>query len=663
MTTQKRPITVEDLLRIIDLEDPQVSPNEHWIAYVQRTLHEAENEYRTNIWLAATDSSALVQLTRSNKDTQPRWSPDGSTLAFTSARAGKPQIHLISVGAPGGEARALTTIANGAHSPAWSPDGTKIAFLSESSAEERAAEGSATPAPDKTEDDRFDPWFVERIPYRDGYGKSLLDGRFQQLYVVEARDGAEPRRLTDTNADYSAPEWTADSTALISFRPAEPDADEPSRWDTLYRIDVETGAETAIKTDEFANRSGVASADGRWLAYVRVPHEKLYTKISQLAVMPSGSGYEQQLATTLDRTVLDPKWSPDGKAVYFRAHVDGNTEVYRAVLDNGSHEKVVSAAPGDFIEVQGYSVGKSGGIAYVGSTPTRPGELFWRGAGSESAVQLTHVNAALLEELEVQPANELRYAAALDGASVQGWYLLPVNYEAGKAHPLIIHVHGGPRIMANPASKMWHEWQLYAANGFVVYYCNAHGSDGYGQTYQNHAYGDDFADHMAGIDLLVERGIADPERLAVTGGSYGGYMTAWIVSHTDRFKVGLAERGVYNLLSHYGTTDFPMPTPQEFDAEPWEAPMLLWDKSPLAHAHKIKTPLMILHSENDYRVLVSEAEQLFSYMRLSGGTVQMVRFPREGHNLSRTGEPKHRVRRLHIMLDWFTRYIFPPENA
>ncbi len=666
----KRPIAVDDLLRLIDVEDPQLSPDGRWVAYVQRSIDRLENRYKTAIFVVSTKGGESFQLTRSTMDTQPRWSPDGTLLAFTSARSGKPQVYLMRLGLPGGEAYALTSMPNGAHSPVWSPDGKQIAFLSPLDADERAREtaGQADAAPvDKLEAQqrkeraaqaearRYDPMIVHRIPFRDGYGKTYLDGRFQQIYVVAAAGGT-PTRLTDLDAHYSPPVWSPDGAALITFRPSDPYADEPSRLDRLYRIQIADRSEQVLSEDETADRSPAISPDGQHIATIRVPHRLQYTRVPLLARLDA-DGTAHDLTTTFDRTAADPAWSPDGQFIYFRAHSEGNTELYRVPSAGSPIEKVIAAPSGTFIEVPGYHVGKSGGIAYLASTPDVPTEVFYLAPGADAPVQLTQANQALLDEVMVQPTQEIRYAS-YDGSSVQGWYIPPVNQQAGSPPPLIVHIHGGPRIMANPASKMWHEWQLYAARGYAVFFCNAHSSDGYGQEFQRLAYGDpDFPDHMTGVDALIERGLADADRLLVTGGSYGGYMTAWVVGHTERFKAAIAERGVYNLFSQYGTTDFPVPTEHEFDAKPWEVPMQVWERSPLAHAHKITTPLMILHSENDYRCLISEAEQLFSYVRLAGKTpVQMVRFPREGHPLSRNGEPEHRVQRLNLMLEWFATY-------
>ncbi len=670
MSLTKRPISIDDLLHIIDIEDPQISPDGQWIAYVQRRIDQLENRYKTDIFLVPSAGGDAIQLTRSSSDTQPRWAPDGGKLAFTSARGGKPQIYLIRVGMPGGEAYPLTTLPNGAHSPAWSPDGTMLACLSPLDSDERAREAAGVtdePPADKqaaqqrkdaaalTEARRSDPLIVKRIPFRDGYGKTYLDGRFQQIYVIGA-DGGRPTRLTDIDAQHSSPIWSPDGAALITFRPSDPAADEPSRLDRLYRVRLSDKSVTVLSEEAYADRSPAIAPDGQHIAYIRVPHDLQYTRVPLLTLLDSNA-VAHDLTLDLDRTAADPAWSPDGAFIYFRVHSAGNTELHRIRPDGTGLEPVIAAPAGTFIEVQAYHIGQNGGIAYVASTPTVPGELFYLPPGAPTPVQLTQVNRALLDQLIVQPTEEIRFES-YDKSSVQGWYIPPLNAPAGRPPALIVHIHGGPRIMANPASKMWHEWQLYAARGYGVFFCNAHSSDGYGQEFQRLAYGEpDFPDHMAGVDALIARGLADPERLLVTGGSYGGYMTAWVVGHTDRFKAAIAERGVYNLFSQYGTTDFPIPTEHEFNAKPWEVPTLVWERSPLAHAHKITTPLMVLHSENDYRCLISEAEQLFSYVRLAGrAPVQMVRFPREGHSLSRTGEPEHRVCRLSLMLDWFEQH-------
>lgn len=664
--TSKRPIAIEDLHHIVDVEDVNISPDERWIAYVQLSVDKLNNGYKRQIWLARTDGQKSVQLTQGISDSQPRWSPDGSTLAFTSKRGDKPQIHLIHITEPGGEAYCITNLPNGASSPAWSPEGKQIAFLSSMDSDERDREdrGETTASPEnalaakqlkekqrETEDERYDPHIAWRIPYRDGYGTTYSDGRYKQIYVMDAEVSAKPRRLTNIDADHSAPVWTPDGQYVLTVYPFDYLADEPSRFDSLYSISVANGKVERLTNEEYADRMPAISPNGKLIAFNRIPLEKQYTRVPFLALVDSAGGTGQALTEAMDRSAVECKWSPDGSLVYFRAHSEGSTCIYNVMIDGMAINKVFT--PDTFIEVQNFDVGRNSGIAFIASSPERPAEVFWLANGATTPVQLSHVNQEFLKEVQVQPTYEVRYANPT-GEEIQGWYILPTDYQEGQQYPLIVYIHGGPRIMLNPAAKVWHEWQSFAAQGYVVFYCNAHGSDGYGYEFQRLSYGDpDFPDHMAGVDLMIEKGLADPKRLAVAGGSYGGYMTAWVVGHTDRFAAAVAERGVYNLVSQYGTSDFPIPTTHEFGVNPWEDPMLLWKYSPLAYAHQIKTPLMILHSERDYRVAISEAEQLFAFVKLSGGTVKMVRFPREGHPLSRTGEPNHRVKRLRHIIEWF----------
>jgi dipeptidyl aminopeptidase/acylaminoacyl peptidase len=248
-----------------------------------------------------------------------------------------------------------------------------------------------------------------------------------------------------------------------------------------------------------------------------------------------------------------------------------------------------------------------------------------------------------------------------DGAEVQGWVLRPADFDPSGSYPLAIFIHGGPHLMWGPGARsMWHEWQVAAAEGYVVFFCNPRGSEGYGELWRDgirrnwgHA---DAPDIHAGIDLLIEQGGIDPNRIAVTGGSYGGYMTTWLISHSDRFCAAVAARGVYNLLTEHSTSDAHELIEIEFDGYPWELHEELWEHSPLAHAHKIETPLLILHSELDYRVPISEAEQLFAILRRRKRVVELVRYPREGHELTRSGEPRHRADHMRRTLAWFDRY-------
>ena len=680
MTSKKRPIEAEDLYKFNTIEDPQISPDGKWIAYVRMTLDKQENGYERSIWLSSTTAgSEPYQLTRGKKDTLPRWSPDGNTLAFSSARDGKPQIYLLPLNVPGGEARTLTKMPNGTSGISWSTDGAQIAFLSPMNTEEMEKEDSGekdTPPQDKLEtkhrkerkeDDekkQSDPYFMWRVPYR--VGTSFLDERYAQVYVLLVEEGldddeSKPRRLTTVAANHEAPEWSHHGEFIYTSRQINITEDEPWRAAGIYRIRVEDGESSLLTDESHTCSSPLPSPDGKWIAYSRLPRtgDGSLESIGRLSIMPVNGGETHDLNLELDRSVAAMDWSPGSTSIVFAANHHGDTPIYRVNVESGEIETLLE---GQF-QADAMSVGPGGEMAFAAGTPTNPGELQFMAADANKSTQMTAFNSKWLEEIFVQETHEMWFTTP-SGNKIQGWYILPVDYEDGKKYPLAVNIHGGPRVMWGPSARsMFHEWQHHAASGYIVFYCNPRGGDGYGEAFQRElhaAWGDvAFEDIMAGVDTMIDKGIVDEARMTVSGGSYGGYMTGWIIGQTDRFAAAVSQRGVYNLVSFYGTSDVPMLISSDFSTEPWEDQELLWKHSPLAYAHKAKTPLLLIASENDYRVPIEQSEQFFAYIRRSGGTVEMLRYPREGHELSRSGEPEHRISRLNSMIEWFNKYCMP----
>ena len=530
------------------------------------------------------------------------------------------------------------------------------------------------------ERERVDPRVIERIPYRQG--TSYLDGRSAQIYVIDTQEnGEEPgkaRRLTDSETPYSALQWGTDGRSLLTARSAYPEQDEPFRTLALYRVALEDGRETRLTPETeadglvYSNFAPQAAPDGSGtIAYLRIPRELSSRANVRLTILPVGGTAAYELCGSdgqgsLERSVNQYEWAADGAALYFSAGDQGDVGIYRVVAaaeQTAGYEQVVAGRQ----EILSFALAADGALAYASCCPVEPPELFVREVGETAGRQLTQLHTIFLSEVEVSETHELRWRSA-DGREIQGWYLLPIGYEEGQRYPLALNIHGGPHAMWGPSARtMWHEWQCHAAAGYVVLYCNPRGSDGYGEAFRDgahNAWGEkDMPDVMAGVDELLARGLIDEEHLAITGGSYGGFMTSWIIGHTTRFAAAVSQRGVYTLPAFVGTTDIPSFIENEFGAWPWQDYAHLWERSPLRYAPQITTPTLIIHSENDYRVPLSEAEQLFLAIRKATDTpVRLLQFPRDGHELSRSGEPRHRVQRLQAMVEWFDRYAKREES-
>jgi dipeptidyl aminopeptidase/acylaminoacyl peptidase len=711
----RRPIAETDLFRFVWVADPRLSPDGRRIAFVRVTVDAKHEGYETALWIVDADAAGAATgprpLTAGPRDTAPRWSPDGRRLAFLRHAGKEDQMFLLPL--DGGEARQLTELPGGAQSPAWSPDGRTLAFLSATSAADlakagarkKAAAGAAAAQPeDPLAEHQSDVRVISRAVYRLN-GTGYLDPSHpDHLWTVEAPEGGAaappPHQLTRGDFDEQAPAWAPDGSRLyiVSDRVKEPyyaDAGE-----AIYAVPAGGGELEKVASFTGGISTLAVSPDGRQIAFVGASVGKPVRSYDQpdLWVVASapGGGEPRNLTAAFDSDVGAhlvgdqhpprgagrdvPAWSADGRSLLVPAEERGRVDLRRFEIEDGRSRLVTS---GDH-EVMSYSAAPDGSrLALVISTPTAIGDLFaldlpaaaGGGAGSGAAGgaavaavaavaaaplrQLTHFNDALFARLTLTPPQALTYRS-FDGREIEAWVQRPPGYPAGKPYPMILDIHGGPH--GAYGYTFFHEAQWMAAKGYVVICPNPRGSTAYGQEFGNVIQyrfpGDDFKDLMAGVDELVRRGDADPKRLGVTGGSGGGLLTNWTITQTDRFAAAVSQRSIADWADWWYTADFTLFTPRWFRGAPFEEPQDFAARSPITFIKNVKTPLMLIEGEADYRTPpTAGGEAMFRALKYLRRPVVMVRFPGESHELSRSGHPWHRVERLQHIVRWFDKYL------
>ncbi len=654
-------MTPEDVHALTGVADPRVSPDGTTVAYVVWSVDEKANGYHGNIWLAALDGETPPRQFTSGpkRDADPRWSPEGSTLAFTSNRDGDAAaLYVMPVG--GGEARKLAGLEEDITQLAWSPDGASVAFVA------RVPDA----AYDEKDEKRREPRRFTRLQYKlDNVGWTA--DRPQHVFTVRADGSAEPVQLTAGDAEDAAPAWSPDGATLAFVSARHPDWDLESVTD-VYLVDAAGGDPRRLTQGggSFARVSW--SADGSRLAATRYPGVYDDPKHGQVAVVDAGSGEVRLLTEALDRNCepypssQEPIW--DGDDVLFTAEDRGRTHVYRVAADGARPPEL--AVGGERV-VSGFDMA-GGRLVFAAGEVTALDELFVAGVsgGSDAERRLTRVGESFRAGRDLSAAERFT-ATSADGTEVEAWIMRPAAFEPGAKYPTLLNIHGGP--FSQYDVGFFDEFQVYAGGGYAVVFCNPRGSSGYSEEWARAIRGAgtgaaddpgpgwgsvDYEDCMAAVDEAARRfDFVDGERLGVIGGSYGGFMTSWIVGHTDRFKAAVSERAVNHFVSQWGSSDFGWDFKGytgDFLYENVEAYLKM---SPATYAENIHTPLLILHSENDLRCPIEQGEHLFVTLRLLKRPVEMVRFPVESHELTRSGNPAHRVQRFRIVLEWFDRYL------
>jgi acylaminoacyl-peptidase len=663
MPKRTRPITIEDLFQLRNITAVTASPDGAWLAFALLRTDLKKNQAFSSIHLISSQGGRLRRLTRKDhQDGAPRFSPDGETLAFLSDREKGRAIWLLPL--RGGEAKRLTDRDAVVLDYDWSPDGKWLAV----------AARELTPREKLVRDEKKDdlarqPDFrrITRLYYKvDGAG--FRPETYSHIYLVQVSTG---RRTALTRGDHDdlSPRFSpaGDRVAFLSNR-----VEDPDRF--IENVDIYTVKVDGKGLRKVTRENGPAfghgySPDGKtifYLGHICGPGEWNKENIHVRRV-PAGGGESVDLTPGLDcqaanEVIGDTNQadfggpatvaSADGTRVYFAATREGACHLGSVPVDGGEIEWNLS---GDLVT---YGFGNLPGgdalWAVVGDF-SNPGDLYRLAPGSAPR-RLTRVNQPVLDGIALAEPEEVRYPS--DGGSVHGWVLRPPGLRERRKYPAVLEIHGGPHVAYGHV--FFHEMQLLAASGYIVLMTNPRGSAGYGKAHRNAIHENwgtvDMVDLMAAADGLLREGEVDPDRFFLTGGSYGGYMTNWLVGHTNRFRAAVSQRSVTNLTSFYGTSDMGYLFEWEFGGSPLVAEKRYRRMSPLTHAGSIETPLLIIHSEEDRRCPISQAEELFVRMKMDGKVVEMLRFAGESHGLSRGGRPQHRRERLRAILEWFRRH-------
>ena len=654
----RRGMTPEDITRIVWVSDPQISPDGGRVAFVATTLSEEMDEYLSQIWLVDTAGGAPRRFTAGPKrDTQPRWSPDGGRLAFVSERETKKKGQLYVMPADGGEPTRLTDLKDGVTNPVWSPDGSRLAFVSR-------VGGWEEPEKEEERQKSRPPRVITSLKYK-WNGEGFVYDRRPHVFVVGA-GGGKPTQVTDGDWADADPAWSPDGRliAFTSARHEERDHDDAS---DLWLISAEGGGARRLTATTGPAGLGSFSPDGRALAYLARPALNEFGRNMRVFTIPTEGGAPACLTMDLDRSCaplsVRPLWSADGRWITFAAEDQGALTVYR--VDAGGGALPAPVIGGDRA-VTGFSASRDGSLlAFTASDPVTPAEVFVAGADGTGERQLTDLNRAWRDEVALSRPERFRYER--DGFRIDGWVMKPAAGALGTKWPALLNIHGGPHTQYG--HSFFDEFQVYVGAGFAVIYTNPRGSQGYGEAFTSAVIrdwgGGDYADVMAGLDEALRRhdGI-DPARLGVMGGSYGGFLTSWVVGHTNRFRAACSERAVNDQWGMFGTSDIGhLFNTVELGALPWENLDEYVRRSPVSYAKDITTPLLIIHSEDDLRCPMGQAEQLWVALKKLRKDVMFVRFPDETHELSRAGKPRHRLARFRFILDWFAKHLAAPPPA
>ena len=677
-------INSEDFVQLRFPNSPTVSPDGKKLVFAIKKVNQKKNQYKSPIYLKIAGKNGYKQFTAgAHVDTAPQFSPSGEYLAFLSSRAEKGiQVFIMSI--DGGEAFQVTEFPQGVLSFSWSHDSKLIYVLARVNEEE--LELAINPKKEEPPSFVLEP--VEFKKYKskkreleviktdprvisEGYcreGTSYLDGRFSQPFIVHISDfdckNAQeiPNKVIhigEHGFHFSLGTFSFDNTAVFLAKYEE----DPTVTleQEILKVNVSDPSEKIFLGRVFDRgiENLQLSPDGKYLSFHAIREEKIVyddTQIFLFDVKKLETDNFVCITENYNRSAIQSHWLNED-TLLFLSPSEGKINIHRIDINTKEVKNVVE---GDR-NINNFTVSKNGSrIAYEVSHVSFPSDIFWCNADGSGEERVTGANKKYFETHVQAKAEAFSYER--EGVNFQGWLLVPPEYDANVKMPVVLEIHGGPAVMWTPHEKtMWHEWNTLVAKGYAVVFCNPRGSDGYGIDFRAAVFKNwgklPADDILEALDIaLVKYPFLDADRVAVTGGSYGGYMTSWLVTQTDRFKAAVSQRGVYEFIAFSMTTDIPVWFEKQYEGEIIDRFADIWKDSPVAHIKNLQTPLLIIHSENDFRAPIINAEQLFWLGKRYGKTVEFVRYPQDGHELSRSGEPRHIVDRINRIVNWFQKY-------
>jgi dipeptidyl aminopeptidase/acylaminoacyl peptidase len=659
-------ITPEDYYKTVFVSQTEISPDGNYVAFTRTTIDVENNKRHREVWMqklnnGQPDGEPFRFTDPTVESSNPQWSPNGKLLGIQSRRGDDDNsVRFIRVTAPGGEAFTIEGLDS---SPIWSPDGSMIAFVKEPESEEEQEDRAGWIAPDAITNtldaERFDGRVITQMRYKSDGTTAWLPhpsiNKKRQLNIVSA-DGGDAEQITELEFNVGDVEWSPDGNRIyFSGDPLEDDEYNDDYTRNIYMIDIESKEVSQVFDMNGTQRSPAVSPNGRFMTFLQSDERGAQTDVMVTSLNRNGepTGSINNLTENWDLSPGSPEWTPNGNMLRFSSQIRGNSHLFEVSRTGGEIRQVTEGER----RLSSFSTTDNGRLmAYTATDAVTPAEVFVSRADGSRELQLTRFNEEWMADRTINPAEEILWTVE-DGTEIQGWVIKPVGYKEGESYPLVMKIHGGPH--SYYGNTWFQAFHTLSASGMFVFYPNPRGSSSYGHDFMyatKEQWGFlDEEDFLTGLDAVLEKyPDIDEDRVGVSGGSYGGYMTNWLTARfPDKWKAAVTSRSISNWFSWYGSSDAQGLTEFEFGGYPWERQELYWDLSPLKYVEDVTAPTLIIHSEEDWRTPITDGEQWYIALKKMQVPVEFVRYPRSSHGLSRTGEPWLLVDRLERKRSWF----------